>query len=467
MLDKKNKIISGFLLLAIISFMLRLFPLVYLGPQWEPDSYGYITVSKVLVETGRFATLNPNNGQYVPFAMRVPLFHVVVAQLIKIFGPEISWPTAIMNVFLSTITVLLTAGIFYFLATPTVGYLAGYLMAFNPNAVYNTLLIMPDSLFAFFCLLTIAIGIRAVLHNSLKWYLIWGISIGLTALIKPVFKFYWLIPISLLIFQNRNWKIIYKYSLMTILGVGLVTGPWIIRNYKTLGFIGLDLSVGINSIWSITDLVNPSSERQRLNDPELAKVRDVVFQSRENLLLSRPELFNQKDMFAYFNYPSTAWGEVQKQLGLSEVATNKMLTKLAIVTIRDNPGIVFHRYMLNTVNFWNSPASLSELVCRTIPGGKIYRQPLSVAWQEKNWVVLLPTIAVRMIYLLFLIIAVWGVFVWWQSSMNHYLIVLVVLTLLYFTVFSFAAGYDRYRLPVDPLLIGLASISIQKILKRK
>jgi 4-amino-4-deoxy-L-arabinose transferase-like glycosyltransferase len=467
MIEKKNKIILNFVYLAIISLLVRFLPLVYLGPQWEPDSQSYITVAKVLADTGNFATLDPDSGRYVPFAMRVPLFHLVVAQLSKIFGPEISWPIAIMNVILSTITVLLTAGIGYFLVTPAVGYLAGYLMAFNPNSVYNSLLVMPDSFFAFFCLCCIAIGIIAILRNSLKWYLIWGISIGLTALIKPVFKFYWVIPIVLLIFKNKDWKIICRYSLITILGVGLVIGPWILRNYKTLGFIGLDVSTGINSIWSITDLVKLPSEQQRLNDPELAKVQEVVVKSRETLLRSRPELFNQKDAFAYFNYSSNAWGEVQKQLGLSVIQTDRLLTRLAIVTVLDNPGVILYRCMLNTINFWNSPASLSELICLVIPGGRIYRQPLSVAWQDKKWVVLLPTIAVRLLYLFFLMIAAWGVFIWWQSSTNHNLILFLVLTMAYFTIFSFTAGYDRYRLPVDPLLIGLASISIHRKLKIK
>ncbi len=460
MAAQKKKVILNFTILALLTLVLRLAPLVHLGPLFEPDSDGYIRVARTLAETGQFAILDPVSHQLVPFVTRVPFFHFVAARLINLFGPEVGWPLTIMNVILGTATVVLAGWFFYRLVNLPVGLLTGWLMALNPNSIYNTLLVMPDIFFSFFCLLVFILGAQALSRRSWGWYFAWGVAIGLVMLIKPVFRYYWFIVLIILAVQYRNWKSWGKYAVTLMLGISLVIAPWLIRNHSIFGFWGLELTTGINSIWSITDLIKPSTDQQRLSDPELAKVRDVVVHSRETLRQAHPEKFNDKDIFAQFNYASYAWGEIQAQLGLSIVATDKMLTRLGLEVIRQNPVIVAKRYALNTVNFLNSPASLAELICRLIPGGRMYRQPLSVAWQERNMSIVVPTIMVRIAYLFLLFIAFRGGITWWKNKIDRQVILFLVLSVFYFVLFSFAAGYDRYRLPVDPLLAGLAGIAM-------
>ncbi|MDD5491359.1 MAG: glycosyltransferase family 39 protein [bacterium] len=463
MAEQRKKIMVSFMILALVSLLVRLVVLFQLGPLREPDSAGYIDVSRILAETGQFAVQDQKTRQIVPYAMRVPLFHFVVARLINIFGPKVDWPISLMNVILSTVTVVMASWLFYKLVNLSVGLLTGYLLAFNPNSIYNSLLIMPDILFAFFCLLAFCLGAAALAKHSRQLYFSWGLAIGLAVLVKPVFKYYWLIVFIVLAFQYRDWRSWSRYAVMLILGLSMIIGPWLIRNHRLFGFWRLDLSTGIASIWSTTDLIRISTDRQRQADPGLAKVRDVVATSRETMRLAHPEMFNEKDLFAQFNYAMYAWQEVQTQLGLSEAKTDRMLTKLGLETIWQNPWIVSKRYLLNIINFLNSPASLAELVCRLVPDGKIYRQPLSVAWQDRNITVLVPTIVIRIAYLLGLLLSVGGSLIWWKNTADRKMVLLLVLSVFYFVVFSFTAGYDRYRLPVDPVFIGLASISITAI----
>ncbi|GEM_PF-2994606 len=458
---QKNNFAVKILIVGLLAVVLRLGFAVYLGPQWEPDSFTYMDVSRVLANTGHFATQNPVSGQLTPQAMRVPLFHLAAASLIKVFGPDAVRPVIAMNIILSVATVLMTFYLFSFFFNINVGFLAGLLMAIDPNSVYNSILLMPDTLFSFLCLAAIVTGVFALRSTDWKWYFFWGMAIGLAAMAKPVFKYFWLVALIVLVLQHSNWRSWSRYGLVLLLGSSLVIGPWLIRNHRIFGFWGLDLATGIGSIWSTTDLIKLSTEQQRQDDPELAKVRDVVVHSREEIRQVHPEMFNDKDIFAQFNYGVQAWQQVQSQLGLSLAETDRMLTRLGLETAIRNPGIVGKRFALNVINFLNSPASLAELVCRIIPGGKVYRQPLSVAWQERNWTVVAPTILVRLLYAAVVFLAVWGLVIYWRGP-DHYAAWLIALTIFYFTFFSFTAGYDRYRLPIDPLFLGLAAYTITR-----
>lgn len=464
---EKNDIRKNLILLFLVSFALRLMVLLILGPQWDPDSYGYMGVAKVVAETGQYATINPVTNQIVPFVIRPPFFQWIVAQLIKLFGLDVGWPVTLLNVLISTLIVILAAWLFYRIASPVVGLWTGYLMAFNPNSVYNSALFLSDTIFSFFCIITFILGFLALSKRSLILYIVLGLAIGAAAMIKPVFKYYWVITLILILVQTKNWRSWLKYGGATLLGVLLVIGPWLIRNQALFGVWDLNVQSGFASICSITDLVEPSTEAEKIKDPMLAKVRDVVVSSRMETRQNHPEMFKDTDIFAQFNYSIFAWQKVQDQLGLSVVETDKMLGKLAAESILRNPGIALHRFSLNTINFLNSPASLSEMVCRLVPGGRIYRQPLSVAWYERNWIVVLPTIITRIVYGLFLLLSIWGGYILWLKLGKHQAALLLVLSIAYFAAFSFVAGYDRYRLPVDPLLVGLAVISIHNKIKRK
>ena len=72
-----------------------------------------------------------------------------------------------------------------------------------------------------------------------------------------------------------------------------------------------------------------------------------------------------------------------------------------------------------------------------------------------------PTILVRLLYAAVVFLAVWGLVIYWRGP-DHYAAWLIALTIFYFTFFSFTAGYDRYRLPIDPLFLGLAAYTITR-----
>lgn len=450
--------LAHFLLIGLAALSVRFLLLAALGPQSLPDTAQYLEVSRNLAETGTFTALDPATGKLAPFAMRVPLFHVFAAAIIKVFGPDMSWQFTFFNILLSSATALLTAAFFYSLAGPLAGLLAGYLMALNPNSAYYSLEMLPDALFSFFVLLALIIGAAALRKGSLKWFLGWGAAIGLTTLVKPVFKYYWAIPLLIFICERSLRERALKKAAVFVLGFALVVCPWLARNYAQLDFAGFELTFGLNTIWSTTDLVRPSTPEQAKEDPVLASVRNIVAASGE---------------------PMLAMTNVKTRLNMNDVEANSYFLKLGKETALGNPVKFGYRYVKNAVNFIVSGSSAVELSYKLLPGGKDYKSLITAsiernktlpdgkkfgriiaeAVSEGTWPALVINVAARAACLMIFLVSAAGLVFFFRTDRPAAL--LLGATIAYFVLISaFTSGYDRYRLPVDPLLAGFFALGL-------
>lgn len=453
MLSRKISIkhVSAIVFVAVI---FRLALLLAVGPQVEPDTGAYLSVSRILCETGTLSEIDAATGQLTPFAYRMPLFHVFVAGLMKVFGANIAWPLALANVFFSVCAVLLSMAIMYSIAAPGVAIATGYLMALNPNSIFNSVLLLTDNLFAFFSLIAILAGIQALKRRSAAFFLLWGATIGLCAMVRPILKYYWVVPpmlIALPLFAAR-WRDKARYSALVILGIVVFLGPWAARNRHQLGFTGLEVNEGVNTLISTVQLIRPSTPGQIISDPELAAVRDIVFSERAGGALA---------------------GElaVRMKLGLSAVATSAYLKRLGIEVILKNPGAVSLVYLRDAVNILTSPTSFMELAKRLSGKKADYFPHISVALRTGDWKTLIVNLVPRLILaLLFFICVPLGVMLLWRSAgPDAKLPILMLLATIGYTVVltSMVAGYDRYRLPLDPMLLGFAAAWLLTKLARK
>ncbi len=442
--SKKRKLILHFALLALTAMSARFLLLYAIGPQSLPDTAQYLEVSRNLAETGTFTILDPATGKLAPFAMRVPLFHVFTAAIIKVSGPDCGRLFAIFNILLSVAIALLTAFLFRALAGAFTGLLAGYFMALNPNAVYNSVLILPDTLFSLVLLLTAAAGLKALRSRGAGWYLGWGVLAGLTALVKPVFKYYWAIPLLILSGERLLREKAARKAAVFVLGFALVVSPWLARNYAQLAFPGFELTFGVNTIWSTIDLIKTSREAKVKKDPALAAVRDIVAASKD---------------------PMAAMENVKEKLQLTDVEVNSYLAKLGKEVALNNPAEFSRRYFKNAVNFLTSPSSALELYYKASSQGENNRMQIKEAAAAGRWGTVLVNLAARAAGLAAFLMALYGLLLLARRDRPAALLLLSLIA--YFTLISsFTAGYDRYRLPIDPLLAGLSALSLSEYFKR-
>lgn len=455
---KRRSLLLHLALIALTALSARFLLLYAIGPQSLPDTAQYLEVSRNLAETGTFSALDPATGKLAPFAGRVPVFHAATAVIVKLFGPEIGWPFSVFNILVSTATVLLTAALFCSLAGLPAGLLAGYFMALNPNALYYSVEILPDTFFSLFVLLAAMIGLRALRAGSLKWYLGWGLSIGFAALIKPVFKYFWAAPPVILLCERTLRETTLKRTAVFLAGFVLMVSPWLARNYTQLGFPGFESQFGMNTLWATTDLVRPSTAEQVKEDPELAKVRDIVAASGE---------------------PMLAVGNVKTRLNMGDNEVNAYLFRIGKEVMLHNPGQFWYRYAKNVVNFVASGSSVVELSYKLLPGGDKYksaitasleagkrlpdkekfRRILTDAFSNGTWPALAINAAARAACLAVFVISTAGLLLLFRQDRPGALLLLALIAY-FILISSFTSGYDRYRLPIDPLLAGLFSTYI-------
>jgi len=440
--------------LIFLTVSIRVALLLAVGPQFEADTADYLSVSRILHETGTFSEIDSTTGQLTPYAYRMPLFHAFVAGLMKVFGVNIAWPLAFANIFFSVCAVLFSVAIMSSVAPPAAALAAGYLMALNPNSIFNSVLLLTDSLFTFFCLLAILAGIQALKRRSAAFFLLWGAAIGVCAMVKPILKYYWVVPpllIALPLYAAR-WKEKARYSALVILGITVFLGPWIARNRHQLGFTGLEVNEGVNTLISTIKFVRLSTPEQAADDPELAAVRDIVFAS-------------------YPDGPLAAEAAVRLRLGLTPARTSAQLKRLGIEAILKNPGAYSLCWLRNVFNILTSPVAVMELTKRLSGKRPDYFPHILVALRTLDWETLAVNLAPRLILaLLFFVCAPLGFMLLWRAGEpGTKLSLLLLLSVIGYTVglTAMVSGYDRYRLPLDPLLLGLAAAWLLSKFPRK
>lgn len=434
------KNLAAILLLAAAT---RFALLLALGPQAEFDTGAYLDGARSLLETGSFSEVDAVTGQLTPFAYRMPLFHAFAAGLMQVFGADIAWPLALANILFSVCAIPLAMLVLYAAAGPAAAVAAGYLLAVAPNSVFNSVLLLTDSMFAFFSVVSFVAGLQALKNRSGTRFFLWGAAIGLCVMIRPILQYYFIVP-PLLLFSplfKAEWRARARYCALVLLGMAVFMAPWVARNSLQLGFVGLETNQGVNTLVSTIQLVRPSTPEQALADPRLAAVRDIVARHTGAL---------------------EAEAEARATLQLTPVEASAYLKRLGVEVILQNPLRVPRLYLRNAVNIVTSPSAFMELAARLSGKTTASFPHISVALQNRDWRTLAVNLGPRLLLaLLFLVCAPLGVRLLWRSAdAERKLAIALLLATAAYTVglTSMVAGYDRYRLPLEPFLLGFAAV---------
>ncbi len=417
--------------------------LLALGPQTEPDTQAYLDVARILGETGTFSEIDSVTGQLTPFAYRMPLFHVMAAGLMKVFGANIAWPLVFTNILFSVSAIFLAMAMLFGVAGPAAAVVTGYLLAVAPNSVFNSVLLLTDNLFAFFSLISFMAGIKALQSGSAARFLVWGVTIGISVMVRPIMQYYFIVPLLLIASPlfKAEWKYKARNAALVLLGVALFLVPWSARNSRQLGYRGLETNQGVNTLLSTIHLVRPSTPEQVQADPGLAAVRDIVARHTSAL---------------------DAEADVRKTLKLSAADTSASLMRLGFEVILKNPLSLPPVYLRNALNILTSPSVFMELAARLSGKTTAIFPHISVALRSGDWRTLAVNLGPRLaLALLFLVCAPLGVRLLWRSADDGRRLALAMLlgTVAYTVgLTSMVSGYDRYRLPLEPFLLCFAMV---------
>ncbi len=137
---------------------------------------------------------------------------------------------------LGTVTVLIIFLIFRPIVPPWLALCAALLTAISPHLVNTTIYILSETLFTL--LIAAAIYVMGLHFKNNRWFLssmlVSGLIVGLAALTRPVLE-YFLPCVVLLLFISYSRRQAWKGCAVLVLGFLLAWGPWVVRNYVSVG----------------------------------------------------------------------------------------------------------------------------------------------------------------------------------------------------------------------------------------
>lgn len=256
-----------------------------------------------------------------PFAAREPgyaLFFLV--PIYALFGHS---PTSVVIVQYILDIVMLLAVMYLlqrFTRQSAIALIGGLLyMAYLPF-VFQQGEILTETPYQFYLLITIGLFIFALQRRQKRLFLICGLVLGITTLIRwgsillPVFL------IAVIVLHIPNWKQRFQFCSLLIGGMIIVISPWIIRNYYLFDTFIFGRIGGGEIYW--TGSYIPYDGEWYPNAPELASVRAA---------------------------------------SVSELEYDKAVTQLAIENIKANPIGVAWIWLKKPFKIYSFPEALNYL----------------------------------------------------------------------------------------------------------
>ncbi len=400
MKNYRNVLITLFF---VLGFTLRLIYILRFTPSDinipTGDASGYHTLAMNLIKYGQFA-YEFNN----PTAHREPLYPIFLALIYKFFGENLLI-VRIMQCFINLFSIYLIYLLSKKIFTENVAVFAVGISSIWPSFIYYTGTVLREIFFTFLLLIVMYLLYQNLQKTSILKQIFLGLIASLVALTNSIGV---VIFVGIVIYFLLLKKISFKNLFVVCLSFLFIYSFWVIRNYKVLHGFVLGSTNGGKTFWDGTDII-PFEVRGLPEEVEfLRKTEDyLVGMNMKNEI--------EKDRFFY---------------------------KKAIEYYKRNPSKILILSIKKFLKFW-----------KVFPHkGRIYGA------NEK--IIRLVSLVYIFIFLLFLL----GVyFLFKENLFNSSTFLLFLPIILFCIIYSIFWSQIRYRVPIEPYVIIVASYGLKKI----
>ncbi len=213
---------------------------------------GYNTISygRELAEQGRSLP----DYFFQPIYKYPPLFTMLIAQSIKMFGPNdlgVGFVPLLAGAILTPLTYLLGT----LIANRFVGFLAAFLVTMDPVVIICSQKVWPETTLALFTLISIVSFIKALKSKYLKYFLMSGLFCGLAANTK--YPGLLMAPIGLLFAYLQRRDLLHHKVFLTSMFLPLLTlVPWALWNWIVYQENFLRIQMGLHSFGIQTEMMS-------------------------------------------------------------------------------------------------------------------------------------------------------------------------------------------------------------------
>jgi hypothetical protein len=413
--------------LLAVAVCLRLAALVvFRGPDLVSASESGLTAANWVAGRGHtfdfygYRAANPLQS-FMP-----PLLTAVIAACLVTPWPEIAF--GVVQVILSSLTVLLVYRITAWLADPVVGLVAAVLTMVYPPFLILLNQSTPPVLGTFLLALWMWAGMCLIEGESWRWAALAGLVLGLNILNRP--SSIGLLAVMLLGLRLRpqGWKahsgVWWRPALMVVAVMGLTVAPWLARDLLVhRHFVWISTNGGF-TFWNGN---NPFTTGSAFD----VRVADLAVYSGE--VVAAPDAVSVVQVKPY-PLPLELRGTVAT---LDEVALDRALYSASLAFIQAQPRRWLGLLAQKLVSLWWFRPNVGR----------------SSGFYQESWI-----LPYRILYAGVLIAAVAGLFLSFKHW-RRYILVYGLLTYLTVVYVAYNA-ITRYRWEMEPYLLVLAALAL-------
>jgi 4-amino-4-deoxy-L-arabinose transferase-like glycosyltransferase len=209
----------------------------------DVDSHGYLRLSRNLD-----AFVSKSDPLFSLGLNRTPVYPVYLFATHHITDSQLVGPM-LLQVLVGVGVVYVTYRLGLSLFSQPVGLCAAAILAIDPLSILYSSVVLTEALFTLFLTASVLMFWRPS-GNNWRRGLAAGVLLGLATLTRPV-SFYLAVPLAVayLILERNSLR---KAALVTVcflVGFGVLSGGWIIRNYQTTGLTAISSVQGINLLY--------------------------------------------------------------------------------------------------------------------------------------------------------------------------------------------------------------------------
>ena len=400
--------------IVVVALGLRMLVMFALNAHVIPDDwdFGY--------ETGRIAaSMAEGDGFSSPFkrptgptAWLAPTYPAILAAVFGLFGIYSSSSAIailLINSLASALTCLAVFGLANRVFDRMTGILAAVAFALYPPSIWHSVnTIWDTTLVALLTVLLVHGLYRFDPSKGLRWACLYGLAMGLVVWVNPVVLA--LLPlIWLWIWTRTNRSTGRRLAVVVLvtLAAVLTASPWMVRNYEHFGRPYLRSNLGLELQLGNSDLAWQHHLQGDLRAPWLR------------------------------GHPSVVSEELDRFVDIGEAAYVDQAMSEALAFIRDNPSKFLRLTLHRAYVFW-----LSDLGTRNEWAGNL-DLTISLTWMR---------VACHVLPLPFLLIGLVA------AAREHRQVLPFLGFFLFFPLVYYVTHVsERYRFPVEPLIVILAS----------